>query len=165
MDKKIKNVLFMCFGNTARSPAAEKLAQHIKEKKYPEKLKDVEFESAGFFSVFKTPRPGTISYIKEKTGRDMDSFQGKKVDEKLLEQADLILVMQNRHLKRLRRKYAQIPEIEKKSFIIKEFIGDTKEIDIPDPVDLTDDQYREIMEEVHRAVKLSLQKIIQINNS
>ncbi|MEJ2278185.1 MAG: hypothetical protein P8Y70_10630 [Candidatus Lokiarchaeota archaeon] len=41
MVDKIRNVLFMCFGNTARSPAAEKIAQWLKETSYPEELKEV----------------------------------------------------------------------------------------------------------------------------
>ncbi|MEJ2251080.1 MAG: hypothetical protein P8Y97_15685, partial [Candidatus Lokiarchaeota archaeon] len=158
MVDKIRNVLFMCFGNTARSPAAEKIAQWLKETSYPEELKEVEFDSAGFFSVFKTPRPGTISFIKESTGIDMAHFRGKKVDENLLKIADLILVMQERHLKRLKRKFKNIPNLEEKSHIIKEFIGDTVNIDIPDPVDFSDEGYRKIMEEVKRAVDLSVKK-------
>ncbi|MEJ2278186.1 MAG: hypothetical protein P8Y70_10635 [Candidatus Lokiarchaeota archaeon] len=89
---------------------------------------------------------------------DMNNFQGKKVDDNLLHKADLVLVMQERHLKRLKRKFKNIPNLAEKSYIIKEFIDDEINIDIPDPVDFSDEDYRKTMKEVKRAVELSVKK-------
>ena len=41
MGKKIKRVLFMCMGNTCRSPAAEYIAKAIKRNELHDKLKNV----------------------------------------------------------------------------------------------------------------------------
>lgn len=159
---KIKNVLFMCFGNTARSPAAQGIAEWLKRSKYQEELKDIEFDSAGFFNVYKEAQPETIAFLKEK-GIDFSDFRGKKVDTELLEKNDLILVMQERHLKRLKRRFKEVKNIGEKSYIIKDFAGEKKNLDIPDPVKKTAEEYRKIIDEVEDAVVKSVKKIIQIN--
>ncbi|MCK4287062.1 MAG: low molecular weight phosphotyrosine protein phosphatase, partial [Candidatus Lokiarchaeota archaeon] len=45
---KIKRVIFICLGNTARSPAAEYLARYYAERNNV----DLIFSSAGFINAF-----------------------------------------------------------------------------------------------------------------
>ena len=154
----------MCFGNTARSPAAQGIAEWLKNTKYQDELEGVQFDSAGFFNVYKTAQEGTIRYLKEK-GIDYRDFRGKIVDSSLLEKQDLILVMQERHLKRLMRKFKDVDGLERKAHIIREFAGETEDIDIPDPVNKSDEEYKRLLEIVEDAVKKSVERIVAINNS
>jgi protein-tyrosine-phosphatase len=163
MDKKIKNVLFVCFGNTARSPAAEGIAKALKMDKYSEELANVNFDSAGFFNVYKTAQPETKAYLKKNWNIDFSDFKGKILDGDLLKKQDLILVMQPRHLKRLKRKFKDLKEVHKKAHILLEYAEIPEDPDIEDPVNLNEEKYNQIMKTVEKGVIESIKKVIKIN--
>ncbi|MFX1323684.1 MAG: hypothetical protein ACFE8N_01930 [Promethearchaeota archaeon] len=59
---KIKLVLFVCLGNTARSPAAEYLARY-----HAKKLGiDLKFDSCGFFNAFSYMQLESRDYLDSK---------------------------------------------------------------------------------------------------
>ena len=161
--EKITNVLWVCFGNTARSPLAHGLSIWLKNTKYEEDLKNVNFDSAGFINFFKTAQQETVEYLKTKD-IDFSEFRGKIMDADLLEKQDLILVMETMHLKRLRRKFKQVKDIETKSFRLLEFAGETGDLDIGDPVNFSPEVYQKVIQEVEKGVIKSIEKIIRINN-
>ena len=162
---KIKNVLFLCSGNTSRSPAAEYLAKWLKATKYREQLKGVSFDSAGLYSYYKTPREGTAKFLNSK-GIDFNDFTGKQIDEDLVKSQDLILGFENKwHVKKLKRRFKNLTELDKKAQMLLEFaeMGDNTEI--PDPINFEPDEYWEVMERIEEGVDKSLKKIIIINNT
>ena len=161
--EKIKNVLWVCFGNTARSPLALGISLWLKNTRYEDDLKDINFDSAGFINFFKTAQPETVEYLKTKN-IDFSDFKGKIMDADLLEKQDIILVMETMHLKRLRRKFKQIKDIEKKSFRLLEFAGESGELDIADPVNFSPEVFQKVIEDVESGVTKSIEKIIKINN-
>lgn len=163
MDRKIKNVLFICFGNTARSPAAEGIAKALKRDKYSEELADVTFDSAGFFNVYKVAQEETIDYVKENWDFDLSGHKGKVMDEDLLQKQDLILAMQPRHLKRLKRKFKSLEEVHKRAHLLLEFAEIPGDANIDDPVNLDREQYNLLMKQVEKGVVKSIEKIIEIN--
>jgi protein-tyrosine-phosphatase len=158
----IKNVLWVCFGNTSRSPLAHGLSYWLQNTKYQEELKNISFDSAGFVNVFKTAQPETIAYLKTKD-IDFSNFHGKIMDEELLQNQDLIIVMELYHLKRLRRKFKHVKDISNKSFILLEFAGETDDLDIPDPVNFGPDVYDKTIKLVEEGVIKSIERIIRIN--
>ncbi|MHA1671957.1 MAG: arsenate reductase/protein-tyrosine-phosphatase family protein [Promethearchaeota archaeon] len=161
--KPIKNVLFVCFGNTSRSPLAHGISYWLQATIYKEELKDIQFDSAGFVNVFKTAQPETVEYLKTKN-IDFSDFHGKIMDEKLLDEQDLILVMETYHLKRLRRKFKHVKDIIKKSFLLLEFAGESGELNISDPVNFGPEVYKKTIEIVENGVIKSIEKIIELNN-
>ena len=160
---RIKNILWVCYGNTSRSPLAHGLSLWLKNTKYKEELKDISFDSAGFVNVFKNAQPETVEYLKTKD-IDFTDFHGKIMDQELLEKQDLIIVMETMHLKRLRRRFKSVKNIDKKSFLLLEYAGETKNIDIQDPVNFGPEVYQKTIRDVERGVVKSIEKIIQINN-
>ena len=160
---KIKNVLWVCFGNSSRSPLAHGLSLWLKDFKYKEELRDINFDSAGFVNVFKKAQPKTIAYLKTK-GIDFSDFHGKIMDKELLEKQDLVIVMETMHLKRLKRKFKNVKDIDKKSFLLLEFAGETEDLDIQDPVNFGQEVYQKLIDSVESGVVKSIEKIIQINN-
>jgi len=164
MRNKIRNVLFICFGNTARSPAAEGIAKALKRDTYSDQLKNVNFDSAGFFNVYKTAQDETKQYLKENWNIDFSGFKGKIMNEELLKKQDLILAMQSRHLKRLRRKFKHIDNLMSKAHLLLEYAGENGNYDIEDPVNLDQKEYEKIIQTVERGVIKSIEKIIQINS-
>lgn len=157
---KIKNVLFVCLGNTARSPAAEYLARY-----YTKKLDiDLEVDSCGFFNAFSYMQPESRKYLDSKGIKHSD-FVPKIINRNLLEKQDLILTMESTHSLDIKRNFNNIRDIEKKTFTLREFNGETQNIDIIDPYYTSDETYRKIMKIIDNQVKQALKKIIQIINS
>jgi protein-tyrosine-phosphatase len=165
MDIKIKNVLFICFGNTARSPAAEGIAKALKRDEYPEELANVNFDSAGFFNVYKVAQDESIEYVKENWNYDISDHKGKIMDEELLKKQDLILAMQPRHLKRLKRKFKSLKEVHERTYLLLEFAEFPGDSNIDDPVNLDREQYFNLMKQVEKGVVKSIEKIIEINRN
>ena len=161
--KKIKNVLFVCMGNTARSPAAEYLAKGLKQK-YDEQLKDIKFDSAGFFNAFSYMQPESRNYLKLK-GIDASDFHPKVINKNLLEQFDLILTMEQSHSTDIIKNYNDVKDIDKKTFTLKEFSGEINDIDIIDPYYTNSSVYMEILEIIDKYIKKAILKIIEINKS
>ena len=162
---KIKHVLFYCAGNTCRSPFAEAYANWLKNTKYEEELKDVEFDSAGIYHYYKTAQPGTVNYLKSK-GIDINDFTTKRINSQLLEKQDLILGFeQKHHINKLKRKFKNLKAIDKKVFLLLEYAGEKENLEIKDPFYLPQEEYNIILERIEKGVRKTLKKIIEINKS
>ncbi|TFG04045.1 MAG: hypothetical protein EU539_11725 [Promethearchaeota archaeon] len=159
---KIKNVLFVCMGNTARSPAAEYLAKHLK-KKYQNELDDITFDSAGFFNAFSYMQPESREYLKSK-GINESDFRPKIINKNLLEKQDLILTMEKAHSHDIVINYSEIPDIEKRVYTLKEFSGEVENPDIIDPYYTSTNIYKKILKIIDTHVEKAIMKIIKINN-
>ena len=150
-------------GNTARSPAAEYLAKGLKEQ-YKAELKDVEFDSAGFFNAFTYMQPESRTYLNSK-GIDNSDFTPKVVDRNLLEHADLILTMENSHSIDIKRNFSTVRDIDKKTYTLKEYGGEIENLDIIDPYYTSSSFYVKILKIIDKYVELAIKKIIEINKS
>jgi len=160
---QIKNVLFICSGNTARSPAAEYLSKWLKATRYKEELNDVNFDSAGLYSYFKTPQEGTANYLKSK-GIDFSDFQGKRITKKLIEKQDLILGFEKKwHIKKLKRRFKDLRNLDDKLYLLLDFAGENGEREIPDPINFKPEEYQIIVERIEKGVIKALEKIIELN--
>jgi protein-tyrosine-phosphatase len=159
----IKRVLFICYANTCRTPAAEKLAEYY-AKKYD--LKGVEFDSAGWHIAFDHAQSETIEYIKLK-GIEMNDFTPKPITRALIEKQDLIIGMERYQLIKIRNKFKDLKEnLKGKLYTLKEFNGGgKKDLNIPDPYKTEKFRYFEILEIVEKNVEMFVKKIKQINQT
>ena len=162
--RKIKSVLFLCSGNTSRSPAAEYIAKWLKETKYKAELKDVIFDSAGLYSYYKTPREGTANFLASKN-IDFGDFEGKQITADLITKQDLILGFEEKwHVRKLKRRFKNVKDLENKTFLLLDFAEISKDnIEIPDPINFEPYEYKRTLERVEEGVKKALLKIIEIN--
>ena len=157
---KIKRVLLICLGNTARSPAAEYLARYYAKKNNV----DLVFESAGFINAFSYMQTESRKYLESK-GIDHTDFRPKLINRKLLEENDLIVTMERSHSIDIIKNHGQIKDIDKKTYTLKEFNGETHDIDIIDPYYTSDETYKKILRIIDENVEKAVKKIIQINQS
>jgi protein-tyrosine phosphatase len=155
---KIKRVLFICLGNTARSPAAEYLARDYASKTGI----DLIFESAGFINAFSYMQPQSRNYLKSK-GINYSNFRPQLISVRLLADQDLILTMELSHKQDIINNYSSIEDIDKKTFTLKEFNDEKRNIDIIDPYYTSSERYNKVLKTIDNHIERALKKIVQMN--
>ncbi|MFX1374260.1 MAG: hypothetical protein ACFFA0_00470 [Promethearchaeota archaeon] len=162
---KIRHVLYICAGNTCRSPFAEGYSNLLKNTKYKKELKDLKFDSAGIYHYYKSAQPDTVNYSKSK-GIDLSDFKTKRIDADLLEQQDLILGFeQKHHIKKLKRKFKDVKNLDEKLFLLLEYAGENDNLEIFDPFHLEQEEYNLILKRIEDGVIKVIKRIIKINKS
>jgi len=157
---KIEKVLWICLGNTCRSPAAEYLARYHAKKH----SLDLIFESAGFMNAFSYMQPESQQYLDSKN-IDHGDFRPQTINKTLLERQDLILTMEQSHVEDIKRRYSDIPDIDKKLFTLLEFNGNVEDLDIIDPYYTSKSTYEKVLKIIDENVEKALLKIKEINES
>ena len=156
---KIRRILFVCLGNTARSPAAEYLARFYAKLSNA----DLIIESAGFINAFSYMQRESQKYLDSKKIAHSD-FQPQLISSSLLKNQDLILTMEISHSRDILHTYGNITNIEKKIYTLKEFNGETQDLDIIDPYYTTSDMYREVLKMIDDNVMKAVGKIQKLNS-
>ena len=160
---KIKKVLWVCYGNTARSPVAEYLAKDL-QMKYKNGLQDVIFESAGFINAFSYIQPESRDFLDSK-GINHSDFSPQTINKELLEKQDLILTMEKSHSLEIIRNFDNIENIEDKTFTLKEYNGETDTVDIIDPYYTSNETYKKVLKIIDLHVEKAIKKIREINKT
>jgi protein-tyrosine-phosphatase len=122
----MKRILVVCTGNICRSPMAQALLEH--ELRRAGLDHQIEVLSAGTAAlVGESPSAGSILAMAEQ-GLDITAHRARQLDGHLVRTADLILVMEEAHRRRL---FYNWPEVLPKTFLLSEMAGEHE--DIADP--------------------------------
>jgi protein-tyrosine phosphatase len=148
-----KMVLFICYGNIARSLMAEGYLKKIISKY---KLK-IQVSSAGINAQGLPPTKETLEIMKKEL-IDLSNRTATQLTRDLLEQADLVFTMEEIHKKAILFYY---PQFKDKIFTLKEFAGEKENLDIEDPYGKNIEVYEARYEEIKSAINRSFDKIVK----
>lgn len=119
----MKKILFVCVGNTCRSPMAAALFNKIAESNGLE----VKSTSAGIMALPGQKAAQNAIWLMSQKGIDLSHHRARLLEAETLDEGDLILVMEKAHLD-------VIPESYKDhAYLLSQYASDAEE-DIFDPV-------------------------------
>jgi len=144
-------VLFVCTGNTCRSPMAEYIARKMIGER---KLNGVEVSSAGLWALTGEPASGQAARVLEEMGLDAAGHRAALLSRADVEGADLILTMTGVHRAAVVEAF---PGAAHKVFTLAEFAGEAG--DVPDPIGQPVEAYRECARRLKELIEKALDKI------
>jgi protein arginine phosphatase len=141
-------ILFVCTGNTCRSPMAEAI---LKSKELP----GVEVKSAGVYAP-----NGAEASVNAKTVLDKNNIshdhRSSTLTKEDIEWATLVLTMTQSHKGLI---LSQYPHAAEKTFTLKEFADETGNLDVADPFGGNEQIYREAFEEIQKSIERIMHKL------
>ena len=154
------NVLFVCTGNTCRSPMAEELADDSVGRSTH--LKDMSFQSAGTFACEGTPASPEAVEVMAEVGLDIEKHRAQQFDRELAQWADIILAMEAKHIEEME---AMAPDQEDKMHTLLGFAqgidgypGESS-YDVMDPYREPVDEYRRARDQIKEAIERALKRM------
>jgi tRNA threonylcarbamoyl adenosine modification protein (Sua5/YciO/YrdC/YwlC family) len=151
--KKIKlsrdiktNILFVCTGNTCRSP----MAMGILASMLPSDLKElVNIKSAGISTYSGMPVSDyTLKILKGNYGVNLGYYKSQKISYEVLDWADFVYVMEKVHLREIQR----LGYYEKTSLLC--------DTDIPDPFGMDYGEYLKTAKKIENGVRRIVKELI-----
>ena len=90
-----ERILFVCTGNTCRSPMAQVIAQDFLAS---QGLPAVSVRSAGVAAFPGTRASGKASVVASRAGLDLSGHRSEQLDEELVAWAEVVIVMEAHHI-------------------------------------------------------------------
>ena len=143
----VKTVLFVCTGNTCRSPMA---VGFIKKFAPDKKLKIL---SAGTSASNGVPPSANAIEVMQEEGIDISEHRSTMLDGYLLDEADIVLVMTEMHRNHI---VSWFKSTKEKIRLLREFddVNDDKDYpNIPDPIGRDIEIYRKCREMIKRSLR------------
>ncbi|GAA4874888.1 low molecular weight protein-tyrosine-phosphatase [Ferrimonas pelagia] len=134
---QFQNILVVCIGNICRSPTAELLLKA--------RLPGKQVHSAGLGALVDKPMDAKALAVAAAHGLDGAAHSARQLTRELAQQADLILVMEQSHLKGV----CQLaPEARGKTYLLDKWSGGA---DIPDPYRQSQEAFDHVFSMMERA--------------
>lgn len=137
-----RRILFVCTGNTCRSPMAAALFQSIAA----EKGLSVDIASAGTAATPGASASPVAQRVLARRSLDLMDHSSKSIFELGIHPGDLILTMTRRHRDMLLRAR---PELGEQTHVLKEYVGAAGQPDVDDPFGGSDTEYEACYEQLY----------------
>jgi len=145
-------ILFVCTGNTCRSPMAEAVARKIAIERG---LTDVEAMSAGTSAHDGSPASDGSLLIGIERNMDLGSHRAQTLTRDMVQNADLVLAMGPHHLERIEALGGA-----GKAFLLSDFASHGASMRaISDPIGMELDVYRATADELEDEIRRALDRI------
>lgn len=123
----MKQILLVCTGNICRTPMAVAL---LRQALAGAGLgQEVAVDSAGTGAVVGAPASAGSARAMAGRGLDLSAHRGKQLDARLVDEADLILVMEEGHRRSI---FYSWPRALSKTYLLSEMAGE--HVDVADPI-------------------------------
>ncbi len=145
-----KRILFVCTGNSCRSPMAQFLLEKYLNEAKPYLHGRHDIISRGISTFNGMPASThTSDILKEKEGLDIAGFTSRRIDRETILSSDLIFTMEDAHADYI-LKFE--PTAEGRVFALKKFLPKELENDIPDPIGKDVSVYNEVYSLIKKAI-------------
>ncbi len=136
-------ILFICTGNTCRSPMAEGALRALLEGR---NIDTIEVMSAGTAVAPGSPATMYAAEAVKTWNADISRHKARPLSPELIEEADLILVMTPNHYHAV---MTMVPEADEKTFLLKKYPDAGEEGEgVADPIGGSLDQYNQTFLEI-----------------
>lgn len=149
-----KTVLFVCTGNTCRSPIAEGIFKNMLKDR-----DDVRVVSAGTMTFGGMPAAKESIDILQEENIDISGHCSHQLSEQLIDQADIILAMADSHKRQI---LSIAPDAGHKTFLLKKFDDDAgNNSNIPDPIGMGKEVYRNCKNEIKKCMSNLILEVLK----
>ena len=157
-------IMFVCTGNTCRSPMAKGALRVLLEEERPGRFEVI---SSGTSAAASFPATENAIEASKLWKSDISEHESQPLTEELIDKADLILAMTPSHYRQL---MTVKPDAQSKYFLLKNFpdpdpFGTAVDDPIGQPLDYYKNTFLEIAEEVGRILPEIVKRIDEIVNA
>jgi protein-tyrosine phosphatase len=143
----MQKILFVCLGNICRSPLAEGIMLHLKEKHNLQ----LHIDSAGTnnYHIGEAPDPRTQANAR-KNGVDLSKLRARQFRNSDFEEFDRIFVMDRSNYKNVTA-LSENTAHQKKVSLFLDLLDPEKQMEVPDPYYGTEQNFEEVFQLVYKA--------------
>jgi protein-tyrosine-phosphatase len=164
-DKKAFHVLFVCTGNTCRSPMAEGILKKLLEER---NVKGIAVSSAGTHGLHNAPASLFAIQVAKARQVDISEHRSQELNPQMLQQADIILVMSEEHLtfiKRLDDKATRRACLLRAFALLKPESNEAKDpgvLSIKDPIGGSPEDYEKSFYQIEREIERIIPELLRL---
>jgi len=153
--KAPKVILFVCTGNICRSPMAAGLLRA--RLRASGRADEYQVLSAGTWTENGRPASHYARVVMAERGIDISGHRTQEITQRLVDTADLILVMTRAHRESLA---AEFPDAASKIYLLSEMIG--RSYDIADPYSASPAYYAYCADELETIIEQGYERILAL---